>query len=358
MIAVGLAWALAVGAAAPPPPHERILWPDEEFDPHPIRERLPVEYFKSIGVQSRAYHAFGPLSLPSRSPMQVLRMTFTPATPMTIGEGRLLLRESFSWANLWAYQEGLFRIDMEVVRMSTSVFYGLTDSIQIGIEVGSLDAGGGFADRYIEGFHDTFRIPQQDRDAFARDEFAISLQTPNGGIGIIDEPGGPQIEDPVMHLQVRLSEGHHGSPVTMAGVHVRFAGDRERVLQPGRGLDVGAFISAAKSWGDFLLYGSVMAAYYDSQSFRGLPLRPWQWSVLGAAEFRASQATSLVAQILVTRGAVDDFGELSKPSHEISIGTKTELSPGVLFEAAILENLFLHDNSPDFGFHMAMTWAL
>jgi hypothetical protein len=330
----------------------------DEFELYPQEQELPrVDFFESLGTFEPPYRAFGPLSLPSRSPMQILRMTFTPSAPMTLAAGRLLVRESFTWANVWGVDPWRYRIDMETIRVSTAAFYGVTDRIQVGVEVGALTASGGFADPAIEAFHDLFGISNQDRERYERNQFLVWLRAPQDSLKIDRRPTSPEVEDPVLHLQVRLADGAHGSPVWAAGAQVRVASGPPRVLQQGRGVDAGVFLSFAQSWETVVLYGSIMAARFSTREFHGLELRRWQWSSMLAVECRVGERSSVIVQYLATRGAIEDLGELSRPSHEVSVGYKTELSPGALLEIGILENLFLFDNSPDIGLHVGMTWA-
>lgn len=155
------------------------VWWLDEFGLPQEQDFPKAEYFDSLGTGERDYRGFGPFALSSSSPMRMLRMNFTPPIPMALAPGRLLLRESIAWANLWAIDPNRYRIDMEVIRFSTAAFYGL-ERIQVGVEVGTLSASGGVADAMIEGFHDLFGISNQCRELYPRDEFAITLRIPAG----------------------------------------------------------------------------------------------------------------------------------------------------------------------------------
>lgn len=143
----------------------------------------------------------------------------------------------------------------------------------------------------------------------------------------------------------------------MAGLQVRISTARRQVLQQGEGVDVGAFVCFAKSMETVIMYGTLMAARFSTREFHRVELRAWQWSAMLAAECRVAERSSIIIQYLATQGAMENMGELSRPSHEISFGYKSELSAGVLLEVAVLENLFIFDNSPDVGVHFAMTWV-
>ena len=65
---------------------------------------------------------------------------------------------------------------------------------------------------------------------------------------------------------------------------------------------------------------------------------------------------SLLLQYMLCQGAAEDWRDLSKPSHEILLGVKAEIGSRTVFEAGLLENLGIPDNSPDFGFHAGLSY--
>ena len=71
----------------------------------------------------------------------------------------------------------------------------------------------------------------------------------------------------------------------------------------------------------------------------------WQWK----------PNLSMLFQYVFSEGVVKDFGSLSDSSHEVNIGFKWRLSSGSIIEFAMVENVITHDNSPDFGLHLALS---
>ena len=64
---------------------------------------------------------------------------------------------------------------------------------------------------------------------------------------------------------------------------------------------------------------------------------------------------SLLIQYLVSEGVAEDLGEISKPSHEVTLGWKGEVRKGTVVEVGLIENVITYDNSPDFGVHAGFT---
>jgi len=127
-------------------------------------------------------------------------------------------------------------------------------------------------------------------------------------------------------------------------------------LEEATPVDLAASLSASKDLSSgFRLYAGVMAAWYGRDDFFGIKLRTWQWSGLTALEWNCLPGLSLVAQYLITGGAVDGLRDFSVPSHEVLGGFKWEIGTGLLLELALIENIINFENSPDLGFHGGLT---
>ncbi|MBV8879433.1 MAG: DUF3187 family protein, partial [Planctomycetaceae bacterium] len=126
----------------------------------------------------------------------------------------------------------------------------------------------------------------------------------------------------------------------------------------GSGIEAAAAVSLAKRLGDFHAYLSVGMSRYGDENFHGLETRSSGWSVLAALEWRVLEDVSLLLQQLRSQGVLKTFGAMSEPSTEISLGVKIEMSRGVVFEAGLIENIIVFDNSPDFGLHFGLSIRL
>jgi hypothetical protein len=71
-------------------------------------------------------------------------------------------------------------------------------------------------------------------------------------------------------------------------------------------------------------------------------------------EWRFTPWMSLLIQYLVSEGVAEDLGEISKPSHEVTLGWKGEVKKGTVVEVGLIENVITYGNSPDFGIHLGV----
>jgi hypothetical protein len=115
-------------------------------------------------------------------------------------------------------------------------------------------------------------------------------------------------------------------------------------------------MALSKEISGFHLYAGGIIAWYGRDDFFGIKLRTWQWAGQLAAEWNCLPDFSLVAQYLITAGAIEGLRDFSKPSHEVAGGFKWELTHSILFEAALIENIINFENSPDLGFQFGFTF--
>jgi hypothetical protein len=342
----GLALVLAVAAAL------RTGTAAAEDDPLPSES----EFISSgICIESVGY---GPLTLSSQSPVQVLRPTLLPYTPSTILEGDMEFIASAAWTNLWARKrDGSYIVDLEQLRLGVVGRYGLTDRLNVQLEVPFLIRGGGFMDGMIEGFHDTFGIRQAGRDDFSRNEFRVEIEAEPGSRRAMDrEAARAGIMDTVLGLQYNVTCGTEWLPAIGIGVSLKIPTGSDGGLRGSPGFDPGVNIAVSRRFVGWLYgYLNLGFAYYGNDDVLGLELRPYQASALAALEFRATDNLAILVQILGNTAGAKDFHEFSKPTTEITLGAKWEIDRLTVLELGLIENLFIFENSPDFGVHFGVT---
>lgn len=297
----------------------------------------------------------GPFSLRSRSPFQMLRLSLTPRTPNFLEKGDWCIQETITWTNLWAYRPGRYRIDGEITRSATTLSYGLEDWLQVGLEFGVFGKSNGFADSFIEDFHETFHLGNARREQFRQNDFAIEIVRPNGSVFYVRDVN-PRIalEDTVLYAEARLLEETASSPRLSLGLQMKWPISRSEIYD-GDHVVPGLYFSTCKRLEDIIVYAAVGAAYHGADEFASIDLEPVQGTVLLATEFRVSPQVSLIVQYLMSTGAAKEFGEFSRTANELSFGLKWAMDRRFTFEFALLENLFYFDNSPDFGMHFGVT---
>jgi hypothetical protein len=153
-------------------------------------------------------------------------------------------------------------LDGETYRLTLAARYGIAPRWEAGIEVPYLIQGGGFLDRFVVNWHNTFGLPQGGRDnaatgrllySYRKDGMQKLLMDRSGsGIGDISLTGGVSLYD------VRNSGGH--DKVSLKGAvklpsgdssYLRGSGGIDAMLQVCGGMD------RYSEWGSLGVYGSV-----------------------------------------------------------------------------------------------------
>jgi thiol-disulfide isomerase/thioredoxin len=298
---------------------------------------------------------YGPLDLPSQSPLQLLRLGLSPRAPSTLAGGDKELHLRATWVNIWANETDYF-FDYETLQTDLAFSYGLSDTFQLDIGFQTQSRFGGAMDSLIQEFHDLFGIDQNGRDQVPRDEFnfGIDPSASQPGVTLTGSDRGLYATSTSLTLQHNVTCGTESLPAFAYALTMRYELKSED-LQGGSPVDLGASIATSKRYSDFYIYGTLGYTFFGREQFRGIELRDTQWSFLAAVEWRAFSAESLMVQYLVTEGLANDLGDLSDPSHEITLGAKWEVITGTVIEVGLIENIITFGNSPDFGLHLGVT---
>jgi len=312
------------------------------------------------GYRSRSscfsHVGYGPLRLPSQSPFQSLRLGLSPRTPSTLATGEWEARAAATWVNIWSNGDEYF-LDYEMLRSAASIGYGLSDRLQVDLEIETRSRFGGIMDGFVQGFHDVFGIDQNGRDEVGKGEFTFDLAPGAGKPEILldEDDRGVFARSAALTFQQNLTCGTTILPAVALAVTARTDTSPTSDLQGGGSLDFGAALALSRRGGPLYLYGTFGHTWFGSERFRGLRLENHQYTLLGALEWRFALRQSLLLQYLYTEGAIEDFGPFSDPSNEITLGWKWEVRDNWILEAGLIENLISFDNSPDFGIHAGIS---
>jgi hypothetical protein len=300
----------------------------------------------------------GPLLLRAQSPLAILRLTPTPDTPVTLRAGQWQVGLLTSWNNYFDVDpKGQYIIDAETLRFTGQIAYGLTSRLELGGSLPVSYRGGGILDRFVGDFEGLLGVANQQRKQAPLDRYLILIHGNDGRtFQRVGEDSGWGIEDGTASLRYQLASGSETSPAVVASAVLKFPTGREASLYSSGGYDVAAGVSVGQRVGRFHLYGSIVTVHYATTQLVGVSLYPDQVSLFAGVEYRHSPRTSWLLQTLTTSPGAKHLGDFSKSTYEVTVGFKRLLSPNLLLEASLLENLFIFDNSPDVGFHVALLW--
>lgn len=315
---------------------------------HPLSAHAEVSHPCSANV------GYGPINLRGQSPFQMLHLSLTPSAPSTLSasnwEGQILM----TWMNRWAVSEGQYFIDNETLRTALRLKYGLTERLQIGIEVPVLWRGGGIMDGTIDWFHKTFGLDRARRDEFPKNRFHVEFHPKDGSTFVLND-AGVGLQDMVVSSQATLTCGGILWPAVALGLSASLPTGQEEKLFGSGGVDLNLSLLLAKRISNFYLYLNGGYTRFGTEEIGGVALKENQWTIFSGIEYRLWRKTSLILQNLISSAVAQDFFEFSKYTDEITWGIKSEVSSGWVLEFSLVENIINFQNSPDFGLHSAIS---
>jgi hypothetical protein len=284
-------------------------------------------------------------------------MNLSPYFPSAMPERTFEVRVETAWGKNDTLSQ-LWDIDFEVVASTVSFAWGLSDEVRVELEIASGDRTGGGLDALINGFHETFGLALGVRARHPRNDYVFDLKASDAGPAVHVDRSDPNpfVEAALLTLQHVVTYGDELAPAFSYALTLRSKLGGGGDLAEASPVDLAASASLSKEILGFHLYAGGIVAWYGRDDFFGLKLRTWQWAGQLAAEWNCLPSFSLVAQYLITAGAIEGLRDFSKPSNEVAGGIKWEILHSILFEAALIENILNFNNSPDLGLQFGFTF--
>ena len=301
----------------------------------------------------------GPLHMTSQSPFQTLRPGFTPRAPSNLPDHTWELRLTESWANLWAYNENDYIIDMEVLHSNLTLSRALGSGLRFDVELEVSARAGGEMDSMINSVHDALGAEERHRDEFPEDDFQLNMLDNGEGRGsamLSNRDRGFFASAAIGTLHWTFSKGGKGTPALSTALSFRVELGNTEELRGGSPVDVGWSVSMSERYGPLIVSLSGIVAWFGTEWFEEIPLEPVLATGLLAIELPLHEDLSLLFQYLCSQGAAKDWEDFSRPSHEIMLGFRAGVGRRVDFEFGLLENIGIPNNSPDFGFHAGLAY--
>ena len=108
----------------------------------------------------------GPIGTRADSPLTLFRLQPTPMVPEVLAKGQWQVGLMSGWDNYFDYKPGHFIIDVETLRLTTSIGVGLGKGFDLAAVVPVSYRGGGVMDSFIEHFEKLLGVPNKDRLLF------------------------------------------------------------------------------------------------------------------------------------------------------------------------------------------------
>jgi len=278
----------------------------------------------------------GPFPQRVRHPLYLMFLQPTPTRAALLAPGSIQVDVNGDWSNVfekWSRrrQEGRHHsnLDMEILRLGTTVRFGLPWGLEVGIEVPLLTMTGGVADGAIQSWHKAINVENGGRNFVEDFTWSWDVRVPGKFHHVVDEPVVMALGDVVVDLQGQILRPSPGVP----GVAGRFlvklpTGVPERGTGSGTP-DVGVLVVAEHGWGFFNLYGhlGVLALGREGQLANIIRTAAVTWAF--TMEFNLVPGWSLLAQFQGHSSFVKEFVHpfIKKSPMGLMFGTRARIGP-------------------------------
>ena len=250
--------------------------------------------------------------------------------------------------------EAIF-IDGETYRFNWQLRYGLSDRIELGLDIPWVSHQGGGLDSFIDGFHNLTGLPDGNRTEFARDQLiyryrdnrqnVIDYTRSSQGLGDITLSMGYQLsEQPLRQWALRASlklptaeqDLFIGSDASDLALTLQLS---DQHWQANYNLSAHASLGVLKL-GDGLL----------------LPNRSKDWVVFGSTTLAWQANKNLTFKLQLDAHTAfynSQLDQLGKDSLQLTMGGSTRLTKHWLLDIGVVEDLVV-GSAPDVVFHFAL----
>jgi hypothetical protein len=298
----------------------------------------------------------GPIMVRSEAPTQALRLTPMPRDPHLLCPSESQFRFMANVVSVWARETKppTYLLDYQMLDTRVAYVAGLADGWAYEVSYNDRRMVKVGIDQLAIAFHDLIGFSNDGHDEVERDDIRISI--PSYGVEMDEENTPLYARSFEATLSRHLVDGNGALPDSALSLTVRKSLQSDSPFENG-GVDTGLELSMAWPMGRNFLYMNLAYTLFGTSKFVAIPLKDKQFVGMAAYEWRVEHDESFLMQYLYTEGVVGNLGNLSEPAHELYIGYKWRL-PEVTVELGLIENLFIYNNSPDFGFSFGLVYPL
>ncbi len=255
--------------------------------------------------------------------------------------------------------KGIYLADGELYVTSFGLHRGIGDRVQLSITVPVISFQGGFGDRIIQDFHDTFGYSQSGRLDAPEDDYTIYIRDGNGNDIYRSEDPGSGLGDIVTGIKVALPSPHHGLRLAVSG-GVKFPTGDEEALYGSGSADYGLQVITSHCGVRVCFHASAGAVRLGDSATFGLASQVlFSGHVAGDWSFGGKKKNSVITQVTISQSPFEDLDveRLDDVAWLADVGYKRQLRDDMVLFVAITENFENFGSSLDVGMHIGWNWS-
>ncbi len=290
----------------------------------------------------------GPLDLRDGFVLGLTHLTLGPGSTATRGRGRARLAVRADWAQTSVVDDRSGAVlDAETVEVASIVEYGLTDRIQLGLELPVAYRGAGVLDPFVRAIEKGTARVRFDRLVRPDGEYRVAGATHDGDAFDLDRGlGAGKLR---LGLKVRPFDGGPFSPAASIETVVALPTSAPAGFGTA-GIDAGVRLAFSKRLGDDLVLGIGATAVHGGGDLGPIELDPFQLGAFGSLEYEALPWLSIVAEAWVESPSTRNLGERGAVFY-LGAGVKASWGP-ISGEIGLVENAGDMSSAGDVAFHV------
>lgn len=345
-----------------------------------------------VGTPLHAYERLGPFPVRTQNPLYLLFLGMRPERPVTLQQGKFDLQFNSSYSSIFQKVSrggSAVDFDMELWRFGPVAKYGITDDLEVGLEMPILHFGGGFLDSFIQSYHNTFGFPNAGRETVPNSRFSYKVNS--GGATLYQVGSRPLgLSDLIFDVKYRFLKenvsadlalpvrakglsggrsaakgGSESFPMTPIGWMPTLAaqamfkaptGIRSQGLGSGRP-DGGLFLLAEDGWRWLAAYGDVGVLMLGGTAPLETIEHQLSWAWMTGLEFSVTDSVAALAQANGNTAVFHGTGltELDKAPLDLTLGVKGRAQQWI-WQVGFTEDPKADDPSVDFTIFMSVGW--
>jgi len=302
-----------------------------------------------------------PIQAPNRFPLFWMFLAPGPMPADLPGKGVLETSLAVDYSALYfqhSSDQWDVLIDMETVVIDLSATYAITPRWAVGLTLPIVSTNSGFMDVFLEGFHDTFNLPNYGREERPPNTFGFRVAK-EGQLWFQGQSGQTQLADTTIFLKYQLSDFDDRQGFASLLVFGLKLPTGEPQLGFGSGaVDMGFYLPMQwwrKRWSFFLSPGATLIGSPDTGEADFGVRNTLHLS--GGVSFSSSDKWHWVLQTDYHTSPLEQTGieELDQGALQLTLGCRYTMSRGWVLDMGFSEDLA--GAVPDFTVHMGLEWA-
>lgn len=295
----------------------------------------------------------GPIEMQNQFPLALNHISLSPMSPDTIPEGALFLRGTYSVSNTYILARGSYSIDGEYRVANIAGRYGVSDRLDVGLDIPIIWRGGGYLDHFVDDFHQAFGMPRGDRPGRENDKFGnIGVNDDNTAFAITEE--GTQIGDATVAARYSLRQSESNLSDLTLVTSIRLP-TRTEASYGQDSVDLAGALVGATVHGRARYYWGAGYIYYGDVTLDGLTYDRHHGEGFLGVEYLLNDRWALQVAFIGASPLTKQVKEFPGYSFYIDTGVTYRLTQNETLQLLLRENPAHQDSTADFTVMVGFT---